>query len=220
MYPDLTTESRDIEADNRFEASRVGESVDVDAIRQYAKNNNLEIVFPEGHRNFGRLFYDRNEGQYYDRYSDLFVEIDDLKHYGMNESKKIDKQAMFDKEKTEHPALGDTEIWQIVNDHINAKTDIIYEGEPMKESDVKRQKESKFLKEEETEMSQSQKVKSFLADPVVTRALSKFEKEDEFRRKHFPHLYKNRDENEDEKETGKNSRVKNIGKVNITKVTG
>jgi hypothetical protein len=45
----------------------------VESIKRYAKRNNLEIVFSQGHRYFDKIFYDKTEGKYYDRETDLFL---------------------------------------------------------------------------------------------------------------------------------------------------
>lgn len=44
----------------------------------------LEHVFSEGHEYHNRIFYDRIEGAYYDRATDLFLSLDELKAYGIN----------------------------------------------------------------------------------------------------------------------------------------
>jgi hypothetical protein len=43
----------------------------------------LEQVFSQGHRYHDVLFYDYSEGKYYDRSQDRFLEIEELRSYGM-----------------------------------------------------------------------------------------------------------------------------------------
>lgn len=40
--------------------------------------NDLEHVFPKGH-----IYYDRHEGQYYDRWTDLHVTLADVAAFGV-----------------------------------------------------------------------------------------------------------------------------------------
>jgi hypothetical protein len=51
--------------------------------REYLVMNNLEVVFPVGNQWHDRIFYDSLEGKYYDRYSDIYLEYDDLAAYGL-----------------------------------------------------------------------------------------------------------------------------------------
>lgn len=43
----------------------------------------LETVFPVGHQFHDRVLYDRREGQYYDRYSDVYLTLADAKAFGL-----------------------------------------------------------------------------------------------------------------------------------------
>lgn len=43
----------------------------------------LERVFSEAHEYGNRIFYDRVEGRYYDRHTDLYLELDDLAAFGL-----------------------------------------------------------------------------------------------------------------------------------------
>lgn len=51
------------------------------------KNKNgreaLERVFPEGNQWHDRIYYDIKEGKYYDAYTDLFLELEELRAYGL-----------------------------------------------------------------------------------------------------------------------------------------
>lgn len=47
------------------------------------KLQGLEFVFSENHQLRDRIFYDFREGKYYDRSSDIFLENDDLKRFGL-----------------------------------------------------------------------------------------------------------------------------------------
>lgn len=46
--------------------------------------NGLERVFSEGNQWHDRIFYDAAEGKYYDRYSDLYLELDQLAAFGLS----------------------------------------------------------------------------------------------------------------------------------------
>ena len=55
-----------------------------DEVQQYLdRNKGLETVFSPSHKNYAVLFYDRIEGQYYDREQDMYLELEDLPFYGM-----------------------------------------------------------------------------------------------------------------------------------------
>ena len=43
----------------------------------------LEQVFSKGHQYYGRIFYDTTEGQYYDRATDLFLSLDEVRSFGI-----------------------------------------------------------------------------------------------------------------------------------------
>lgn len=43
----------------------------------------LEQVFPIGNQWHNRIFYDRAEGKYYDRATDIYLELSDLRAYGL-----------------------------------------------------------------------------------------------------------------------------------------
>jgi len=45
-------------------------------------NYGLEEVYPAGHYLHGRIFYDRMEGSYYDRGSDLYLTLADMRAFG------------------------------------------------------------------------------------------------------------------------------------------
>lgn len=45
-------------------------------------DNYLEEVFSAGHQYHGRIVYDRAEGQYYDRHTDLYLTLDDMRAMG------------------------------------------------------------------------------------------------------------------------------------------
>lgn len=47
--------------------------------------NDLEQVFSPGHQWHNRIFYDRKEGKYYDRATDIYLEQDQLKAYGLGQ---------------------------------------------------------------------------------------------------------------------------------------
>jgi len=64
------------------------EDVDAESVERYAKNNNLEIVFPVGHRGYDRIFYSSLDGKYYDRYTDLNLAEEELDKWGLGAHKK------------------------------------------------------------------------------------------------------------------------------------
>ena len=43
----------------------------------------LERVFSAGHQYYDRIFYDVKEGEYYDRCSDLYITLEQVKTFGM-----------------------------------------------------------------------------------------------------------------------------------------
>lgn len=43
----------------------------------------LERVFSPGHPYHDRIFYDRLEGSYYDRCTDLFLTLDEVRSFGL-----------------------------------------------------------------------------------------------------------------------------------------
>ena len=43
----------------------------------------LERVFSKGHEHYDRLFYDVREGQYYDRATDLYLTLDEVRAFGV-----------------------------------------------------------------------------------------------------------------------------------------
>lgn len=43
----------------------------------------LEEVFSKENQWYGRIVYDRNEGAYYDRFSDVYLNLSELKSYGL-----------------------------------------------------------------------------------------------------------------------------------------
>lgn len=44
--------------------------------KETAHRQGLEVVFPEGHELHRRIFWDKNEGSYYDVGSDLYLDKD------------------------------------------------------------------------------------------------------------------------------------------------
>ncbi len=42
----------------------------------------LETVFSVGHELHDRIVYDRAEGQYYDRHTDLYLTLEDMRSFG------------------------------------------------------------------------------------------------------------------------------------------
>lgn len=48
-----------------------------------AKMSKLERVFSAGNQWHDRIFYDAGEGKYYDRYSDIYLELDELHKFGL-----------------------------------------------------------------------------------------------------------------------------------------
>lgn len=52
-------------------------------IQTYAKNNSLEIIFSEGHHLYDKIFYDSQEGKYYNRETDYFLEENELGAFGL-----------------------------------------------------------------------------------------------------------------------------------------
>jgi hypothetical protein len=47
----------------------------------------LETVFPPTSQWYDRILYDYMEGKYYDRYSDIYLEYDELEAYGLGVAK-------------------------------------------------------------------------------------------------------------------------------------
>ena len=45
--------------------------------------NQLEQVFSNGHQFADRIFYDAGEGKYYDKYSDVYLEQEQLGAFGI-----------------------------------------------------------------------------------------------------------------------------------------
>ena len=43
----------------------------------------LEYVFPEGHQYHDRIFWDIEEGSYYDRYTDLYISLEQAELFGV-----------------------------------------------------------------------------------------------------------------------------------------
>lgn len=43
----------------------------------------LERVFSAGHEHHDRIFYDRKQGSYYDRASDMFITLEQVKAFGL-----------------------------------------------------------------------------------------------------------------------------------------
>lgn len=43
----------------------------------------LEWVFSEGHRYRERIFYDPREGAYYDRWTDMFLTVEEARGFGL-----------------------------------------------------------------------------------------------------------------------------------------
>jgi hypothetical protein len=43
----------------------------------------LETVFSENHQYHNRIFYDRAEGQYYDRHTDIYLTLDQVRAFGL-----------------------------------------------------------------------------------------------------------------------------------------
>lgn len=46
-------------------------------------NDGLERVFSKGHQYYDRIFYDTKEGSYYDRHTDLYLSLDDVRAFGI-----------------------------------------------------------------------------------------------------------------------------------------
>ncbi len=47
------------------------------------RQDGLEQVFSEGHQYHDRIFYDRKEGAYYDRHTDLFLTLEQAQAFGV-----------------------------------------------------------------------------------------------------------------------------------------
>jgi hypothetical protein len=45
--------------------------------------NGLEVVFSKGNQWHDRIYYDAMEGAYYDRYTDMYLGLDELAAYGL-----------------------------------------------------------------------------------------------------------------------------------------
>lgn len=43
----------------------------------------LETVFSPGHQYHDRIVYDRSEGQYYDKYTDLYLTLEQARSFGL-----------------------------------------------------------------------------------------------------------------------------------------
>lgn len=52
-------------------------------VAQIAEKMGLEVIFSVNHQLHDRIFYDKKEGKYYDRYSDIYLEYEDAKAYGL-----------------------------------------------------------------------------------------------------------------------------------------
>ena len=52
-------------------------------IKTYAINNHLEIIFSEGHHLYDKIFYDSQEGKYYNRETDFFLTENELGAFGL-----------------------------------------------------------------------------------------------------------------------------------------
>ena len=61
----------------------LNEEFDYDEDKKMLKKIGLERVFSPGNQFFDRVFYDPKEGKYYDRYSDIYLEPDELKKFGL-----------------------------------------------------------------------------------------------------------------------------------------
>ncbi len=46
-------------------------------------DDGLERVFGKGHQFHDRIFYDRFEGKYYDRWTDLFLSLEEAHAFGV-----------------------------------------------------------------------------------------------------------------------------------------
>lgn len=46
-------------------------------------DNYLEEVFSVGHQFHGRIVYDRMEGQYYDRHTDIYLTLAEVRAFGL-----------------------------------------------------------------------------------------------------------------------------------------
>ena len=46
--------------------------------------DDLEVVFSPGNQWHDRIFWDRKAGQYYDKYTDIYLSLDELPAYGLN----------------------------------------------------------------------------------------------------------------------------------------
>lgn len=46
-------------------------------------NYGLEEVFSVGHQYHGRIVYDRTEGQYYDKHTDIYLTLAEVKAFGL-----------------------------------------------------------------------------------------------------------------------------------------
>lgn len=58
-------------------------------IQRYAANNNLEIIFSEGHHLYDKIFYDVREGTYYNRETDYFLTESELPAFGLGASSNV-----------------------------------------------------------------------------------------------------------------------------------
>lgn len=47
------------------------------------KDPTLETVFHEGHQYHDRIVYDKREGSYYDRHTDLYLTIEEAQAFGV-----------------------------------------------------------------------------------------------------------------------------------------
>lgn len=43
----------------------------------------LEVVFSRGHQSHDRVLYDTREGSYYDKYSDVFLTLEQARSFGL-----------------------------------------------------------------------------------------------------------------------------------------
>jgi hypothetical protein len=53
------------------------------AVQCDAGGHGLEQVFPTGSQWAQRIYYDRFEGKYYDKATDLYIDVDEAQAYGV-----------------------------------------------------------------------------------------------------------------------------------------
>lgn len=51
--------------------------------------DDLEPVFSKGHQFADRIFYDRKEGKYYDKYTDIYLGLDEVKMLGLAQNATV-----------------------------------------------------------------------------------------------------------------------------------